>query len=103
MRVLRHLGRQKRHGFRSVNLALHAGREPVPIAQVDGRAASQIGKAKGLRAIAAKIRPQKRKQSCVLGNRQCLAATERPPDGGEIEAENPDLAKKRRCHILLLI
>src|ERR1035437_9463970 len=63
----------------------------------------KVGKAESARPVAAVVRAEQGEHRRVLRDRQELTVTRGPPDGWEIEAEDPDLRNERGCHGALLL
>ena len=98
MGVLRHLVLRQGHVFTSAYLAQDVRRKTGSLPHVYRHRALQVRQREGSGAVAAIKCSQKRKQGCILADREELAVAQRPPLRGKIESEHPYLTEKWFCH-----
>ena len=94
VRVRRQLGDRQR-----VRLLAAALAERVAAADVDRRAAAQVGQREVDPAVAAEGRAEQREQRLVLVDRQQLPVAQRPALGREDEGHDPDFGQEWFGHV----
>src|SRR3954470_22530345 len=77
--------------------------ERMAAADMDRRAAAQVGKTKVDAPVAAEVGAEQREQRLVLVNREKLSVAQRPPLGRKAERHHSDFREKRLGHVPPLI